>query len=390
MSGLFRWRGGLVLLAAQIAGTRRDLTVPGWLLRRAAAGGAVVSGMSGDRVVAVAPVRSAGRVIAVVALSRPTGRLEHTVKTFWLTLTLIGLGSLAAAVVIALGLARWVARPLAALDRAAGRLGGGDLRQRAPATAGPAEIRRLAATFNTMAARLEALLGSHRAVIADVSHQLRTPLTALRLRLDLLRPDPAADADAAAEFSGALGELARLSRLVDGLLAVARAENATPRPVPVPLARVIADRAAAWEPVAAEKGIGISASAQPAHALLGEGYLEQIIDNLVANAIDAGGDGNHVTVTAAATGGRVRITVADDGPGMSQAEMAEAFHRFSSASPGGTGLGLAIVDRLVTTCGGTTTLSTTTGGGLTVTINLPATPATRPGSRPQPTSQKAT
>ena len=88
-----------------------------------------------------------------------------------------------------------------------------------------------------MAGRLEALVHGNRAVIADVSHQLRTPLAALRLRLDLLagtRPDP----DTAHELAGALEELARLSRLVDGLLAVARAENVVPVPGAVDVAEV--------------------------------------------------------------------------------------------------------------------------------------------------------
>ena len=83
----------------------------------------------------------------------------------------------------------------------------------------------MAATFNMMAGRLEALVHGHRAMLADASHQLRTPLTALRLRLDLLAADSAPAA--AAELAGAQEEIARLSRLVDGLLATARAEAVT-------------------------------------------------------------------------------------------------------------------------------------------------------------------
>jgi signal transduction histidine kinase len=83
-----------------------------------------------------------------------------------------------------------------------------------------------------------------------VSHQLRTPLAALRLRLDLLTPGSAQDAT---DYAGALSEVARLSQMVDGLLAVARAENATPRPVAVQADRVITERVAAWAPVAAER-----------------------------------------------------------------------------------------------------------------------------------------
>ena len=123
---------------------------------------------------------------------------------------------------------------------------------------GPPELRRLGATFNTMAGRLEALVHGNRAVIADVSHQLRTPLAALRLRLDLLAADPDPDPETTGhELAGALEELARLSRLVDGLLAVARAENVVPVPAAVDVAEVARERVVAWHPVADDRGIAL-------------------------------------------------------------------------------------------------------------------------------------
>jgi signal transduction histidine kinase len=144
-----------------------------------------------------------------------------------------------------------------------------------------------------------------------VSHQLRTPLAALRLRLDLLTPDSAEDA---ADYAGALGEVARLSRLVDGLLAVARAENATPQPAAVRADQVITERVAAWSPVAAERGAQLATSPlRPVTALAGDGYLEQILDNLIANAVDAGGLGTHISAGVTITQQKARLVVADDG-----------------------------------------------------------------------------
>jgi signal transduction histidine kinase len=221
-----------------------------------------------------------------------------------------------------------------------------------------------------MAGRLEALVHGHRAMMADVSHQLRTPLAALRLRLDLLAED--ADATGAAELAGAQEEISRLSRLVDGLLAVARAENVVVAPVPVAVHGVISDRTAAWRPAAQERGIEITAVCPgQVRASLGDGHLEQILDNLLANAIDAVPPGGHIRVRCNAAGPVALIVVEDDGPGMSQSQRKAAFRRFFSATPGGSGLGLAIVHRLVTSNGGRAELSDTPGGGLTVTIEVP-------------------
>ncbi|HEY1345769.1 MAG TPA: HAMP domain-containing sensor histidine kinase, partial [Streptosporangiaceae bacterium] len=181
-----------------------------------------------------------------------------------------------------------------------------------------------------------------------------------------------ADHATAAELAAAQGEIARLSRLVDGLLAIARAENVVGTPVEVAVATVIDDRAAAWGPVAEERGVELTTACPgPVRASLGEGHLEQILDNLLANALDAVPSGGHVTVSAAATGEGARVTVADDGPGMSQPQKDAAFRRFASTSPPGAGLGLAIVHRLVTSNGGSASLSDTPGGGLTVTVDLP-------------------
>jgi signal transduction histidine kinase len=349
------------------------ITVPSRLIGQAERSGTPVTDVSHDRVLVVVPVRSGDQTVGLVALFRPMERLEYVLRTFWLTLVMIAVAALAAAVIIGLGLSRWAARPLAALDTAARSLGEGDLSARAAASACPAEFRPLADTFNTMAGRLETLVYGHRAVIEDVSHQLRTPLAALRLRLDLL----AQESGEAADFAGALDEVARLSRLVDGLLAVARAENATPSAATVQVEQVISERIAAWTPVAAEQGIQLtSPETAPTFALIADGYLEQILDNLIANALDAAREGNRITVSATTAQQRVQVVVADDGPGMSQAEMDRAFRRFATSTACGSGLGLAIVYRLASSSGGSARLTGTEGGGLTVTVDLPrATPA---------------
>ena len=116
-------------------------------------------------------------------------------------------------------------------------------------------------------------------------------------------------------------------------------------------------------------------------ASLGDGHLEQILDNLLANALDAAPAGGHIRVGATPSEQGVKIVVADDGSGMSQAQQEGAFRRFASNTSGGTGLGLAIVHRLVTSNGGSAALSDTAGGGLTVTLDLPG---AQPGQVRQP------
>ena len=344
-----------------------------------------VTETTGSVVVAAIPVyeRGKGPLVGTVILARSSTSLDQSIFNLWIIMGTIALLALLAAALLAFALARWVSRPLAGLDNAAMRLADGDLAIRAVVGSGPPELRRLAGTFNTMAGRLEALVHGNRAVIADVSHQLRTPLAALRLRLDLLAADTAqSDPDTAHELAGALEELARLSRLVDGLLAVARAENVVPVPAAVDMAEVAAERVAAWHPVANDRGIvletaergkagGRGTSSGPALAWIGEGHLEQILDNLIANALEALSAGNHVLVTTAATASGTQITVRDDGPGMNAEDRERAFLRFSTSNPNGTGLGLAIVHRLATSNGGTASLAQTPGGGLTVTLDFP-------------------
>jgi signal transduction histidine kinase len=322
-----------------------------------------------------------GPAIGVLVLARPTSPLNDRLRMLWAWLIAVAAVGLLTAAVVAVMFARWVGRPLSDLDAAAQRLGGGALDTRSATGHGPPEVRRLAVTFNTMAGRLETLVHGNRVMMADVSHQLRTPLAALRLRLDLLAQD--ADQATAHELAAAQGEIARLSRLVDGLLAVARAENVVAKPVEVAVDTVIQDRAAAWRPVAEERGVGLTTACPgPVRASLGDGHLEQIVDNLLANALDAVPLGGQVKVSAVAAGQEARVTVADDGPGMSQQQQDAAFRRFAGNSPAGAGLGLAIVHRLVMSNGGSVALSDTPGGGLTVTVDLPGVPpdrARRPG-----------
>jgi signal transduction histidine kinase len=337
------------------------------------------------RFTVVLPVTSSGRVVGIAALSRDAEPLNSEQTRLWLGLSAAGVAALAAAVLLALALARWVGRPLRRLETAADRFGEGSLSSRATTGSGPVEIRQLAGTFNQMAGRLEGLLASQRNVLADVSHQLRTPLAALRLRLELMGQDASEARES--DLDGLLAEVTRLSHLVDGLLAVARAENTTPAPRVIDVEAVTAGRVEAWTPVADDSRLTLTLKAAPAAALATPGHLEQILDNLLANAIEATPAGGRVSVVITQTGSVVNVVVADTGPGMSATAREQALRRFWSESTAGSGapadrhgsgLGLAIADRLLSVDQGSLTLDAGNPGGLVATIELPAARERRP------------
>jgi len=331
-----------------------------------------------DGLLVLRPAYSGSRIVGAAVVRRAAHPLSEQIASLWLGLALTGLAAIVLATTLSIALARWVGRPLRRLDATANRFGAGELTVRASPLMGPPETRHLSGTFNDMAGRLEALIGSHRTLVADISHQLRTPLAALRLRLELLHDD--VGSTAAGELDGALGEISRLSRLVDGLLAVARAEHTEPAPVTVDLAQLVRERVAIWSPLAQERHIQLLTSSGPASVAATPGHLEQVLDNLLANALDVTPDEGQITVSTRQHHDRVRLEVIDSGPGMTPAQRAEAFRRFwtqpadtpSRESTSSSGLGLAIVHRLITVDGGTIQLTNIPGLGLAVQIDLHA------------------
>jgi signal transduction histidine kinase len=342
---------------------------------QAAQAGHTAAGEAGGLTYAAVPVGSASTHGAVV-VARSDSDTDHRIKLFWLALLGIGAGVLVTSVVVSNRLARWAVGPLQRLDSQAARLGRGDLDARADAVDGPREVVALATTFNDMATRLDDLVSSQRRFVADASHQLRTPLTALRLRLENLDThDPAAVATAR---DAALVESARLTRLVDGLLALARAENARVIREPVDVTAVIVQRHEAWAPLAAEHNIALRVvgDAGPAVATIVPGHPEQILDNLIDNALDATPDGGTVELRAASTASGVEIHVADEGRGMTDEERQRAFDPFwqspNSQSNGSSGLGLAIVEQLVHASSGTVALERSATGGVDAVVRFPS------------------
>lgn len=320
------------------------------------------------------PITSGGSIHGALRISYPTATLDRRVRNNWIRLAAFSAGVLAVVASAGFALARGVTRPVLQLQGVTAALSQGRLDSRADAGAGAPELRSLAESINVMAERLSRLVSSQRLFVADAAHQLRTPLTALRLRLETLQPQVAADQQP--KLDAALAETARLGRLVDALLALARADAGAIAPVIVDAAAVASDRVEVWRPAALRAGIELRLDAEgPSGAVAVPGALEQILDNVIANALAAAPVGTVVTVEVAPTGpAEIRIQVSDSGPGIDPVDAEHAFEPFwraRGARPGsGFGLGLPIARRLAQAAGGSVRLTASPQGGTTVDIRL--------------------
>ncbi|MDX3247056.1 HAMP domain-containing sensor histidine kinase [Streptomyces sp. ME18-1-4] len=322
-----------------------------------------------DVLSATMPGSSGTTLRGALRLTYPMDQVTARVHRIWGALALAGACVLAAVALVAFSMARWITRPLRTLEAATTQLADGHLVHPPDATTGPPELRSLAASFTRTATRLQQLLKGQQAFASEASHQLKTPLTALRLRLENF--EPYLDPRAHGSLEEAVGEVERLGRMVQGLLALARLENTATTPEPVDLDAALADRVAMWEPLAAEQYVAIDVTGPPAGRVWAiPGALEQIIDNLVANALRVSPPSTTITLHRG-PGGELHIV--DQGPGMSETDRERAFDRFWRASDShhdGTGLGLPIVRHLVDASGGAITLHPAPGTGLDARIRL--------------------
>ncbi len=325
------------------------------------------------RLTVASPVIRDGDVVAVVVTHSPTGPLRSRILHGWLLLAAGETAAMLVAVAAAIRLTGWVLRPVRTLDTAAHDIATGRMKSRVVADSGPPELRRLARSFNEMADNLEDVLEQQRAFVADASHQLRNPLSALLLRIDLLALDLP---DGHEEVASVRSEGKRLARVLDDLLDLALAEHDAGDPELTDIAEIVTDRVGAWSPVAERGGVALTYRGPRAATGWADPIaLSSALDAVVDNAVKFTPENARVEVTVEVAGDRVRITVADGGPGLTDEELTRIGDRFWRSgrhqNVSGSGLGLSISRALLAPGGATLTYAPNKPTGLRATITLP-------------------
>lgn len=349
--------------------------------------GMVHVGRAGDIEYAVAPVVERGEVIELVYAVTPapdnslTARVAATFKflfEFWWQFLLAGLLAAGIALLMARWLARGMTQPLRDMAAAARRMEVGDYSTRVT-TKSRDEVGQLAAAFNRMSTELQHLESSRRDLVANVSHELKTPIAAIRAHLENLldgveEPDPAT-------LQVMLVQSERLGRLVEQLLDLSRLESGEVplKRAEVPVAGLVSQVVSEIE--VARPGAGIHIEKRIPEDIppidADPERVHQVLFNLVENAVRFTPEGGEVTIAAERHNGSVHISVSDTGVGIGQEHLPRLFERFYRVDParsredGGTGIGLAIARSVVEAHGGHIHAQSEPGRGSTFTFDLP-------------------
>ncbi|MFG3260235.1 ATP-binding protein [Streptomyces sp. NPDC048172] len=326
------------------------------------------------RIAVASPVIRDGDVAAVVLTDSPTGQMRSRILKGWLAIAAGEAAAMLLAVGAALRLTGWVLRPVRTLDRATAEIATGQFASRVAASGGPPELRRLAHHFNEMADHVEGALEQQRAFVADASHQLRNPLSALLLRIEVLGLELPEGSE---EMASVRAEGKRLARVLDDLLDLALAEHADAAHVALTdIAALAAERVGSWLPVAEREGVTLRAAGQSAATGWADPVaLSSALDAVVDNALKFTPEGGEVTVTVTAEGEWVTVETADGGDGLTEEERERVGDRFWRSgrhqNVSGSGLGLSITRALLEAGGARLSFAPNEPRGLRVLITVP-------------------
>jgi signal transduction histidine kinase len=312
------------------------------------------------------PVFSGQNIVGAVRLTFDKAVIDAEVSRQLTGILIVALTTLALGGALALILSRTLARGIRELEHASEAFAGGDFSARAREDVGPSDIRALAGGFNAMAEKVSALVETQRRFASDASHQLRTPLTALMLRIEGLRESVRPTAKVTERFDALEQEIARLNRLIDGLLALGRAGAEKTPVISVDASTLARERVESWRSLAEESGVTVDSHIEDNVTITAaETALEHILDVYIDNALAVSPAGSTITVLLTREGSAVTLLVQDEGPGVSDEVARRAFDRFwrGGSSYEGSGLGLAIVKELADASGASVALESRENGG---------------------------
>jgi signal transduction histidine kinase len=327
----------------------------------AATGRSITAEAPGGREILVA-VAGLADGTAVIRTFVPDAELHRGVARSWLVLGLLALGLLAVSMLVAQLLARNLTQPLTAAAQVSHRLALGDLSARA-GTEGPAEVRQVSAGLNLLAARIDELLAGERELVADLSHRLRTPLTALRIDAESL-----ADAEDRARIAA---DVDAVERTVNAVIEQARRPSRAGAAASCDAAEVVGERVEFWSALAEEerRPVGVDLASGPVAVRVNREDLAACVDALLGNVFahtpEGCGMGVHL---GRRQGGGAVLVVSDNGPGLPSPQVL----RRGRSGSGSTGLGLDIVRRVAAGSGGTLQLGRNSRGGAMVTVEIGA------------------
>lgn len=328
----------------------------------------------------VLPVRRSGRVSGYVAALTPLGEADASVQRFGAMLLALGVVGLAAATAGSWIVASRALRPVAQMGQTARAIARShDFSHRIAAQRRRDELGGLAATLNEMLSSLERVYRVQQRFVADASHELRAPLTAISANLELLQRHPEmTEADRAEALAEAARESTRLTRLVADLLALARADAGVPlRRSPVDLDAIALEVFGSMRQLAHAQRLTLDPF-EPVQVQGDEDRLKQLLLVTLDNALKYTPSGGVVNLGLRRDGDEALLTVRDTGVGVGQEDLPHLFERFyradpaRSRDPGGTGLGLSIAEWIVRQHGGQVDVTSRLGEGTTVTVRLPA------------------
>jgi signal transduction histidine kinase len=332
------------------------------VVREALRTGRLADTRRGEHLTVAVPLLSGERTVGALRTTAIAVEARRQTERAWLLLAALGAGLVLLAIAAALLLARRLAGPLERLAAGAGRLGQGDFSVRAPPSA-IAEVDAVGRALDATAGRLDELVRRERAFTADASHQLRTPLAALRLELEML----VLRTGETEEATGALAQVDRLQATIAALLSVAR--DAPRHTEPVDLVALAEEAESRWRGTlaAANRPLFVRAVGSDLTVRASPQVLTEILDVLLGNAVTHGA--GEVTVTVRETPGSVAVEVADAGAGFAM-DPEEAFARRAGAGDG-HGIGLALARSLALAEGGRLDV-THAGPGPVIRLLLPA------------------